>query len=55
MTKREMLKLTNEVASLVKALRDDIREGYIQDALDCLCDIQGISCQIEEGCNERLK
>ena len=54
MTKNEMKKLCNELTWLVTCLRKDLREGYIADMADCLEDIQGISCMLQEAVNQRL-
>ena len=54
MTKREMTKLISELAWYVTCLRKDLSEGFIADMADCLADIQGISCMLEEAVNQRL-
>ena len=54
MTLKEMKKLVNEVKGLVYDLSRDLQEGYTADALDCIIDIQGISCQIQEALEQRL-
>lgn len=54
MTKNEMKKLISELAGLVYSLRKDLHEGYIADMADCLEDIQGISCMLQEAVNQRL-
>lgn len=54
MTKNEMTKLISELTTLVSDLRRDLREGYIADMADCLEDIQGISCMLQEAVNQRL-
>lgn len=54
MTLKEMKTLVNEVKGLVYDLARDLQEGYIADARDCIEDIQGISCQIQEALDQRL-
>ena len=54
MTLKEMKKLVNEVKGLVYDLSRDLQEGYMADALDCLSDIQGISCMLQEAVEQRL-
>ena len=54
MTKKEMTKLVKELAWYVGMLRKDLREGYMKDASDDLCDIQGISAQLQEAVEQRL-
>lgn len=54
MTKAEMKKLIKELTWYVGMLRRDINECYMQDALDDLTDIQGISAQLQEAVEQRL-
>lgn len=54
MTKNEMKKLINELGWYVTCLRKDLREGYIADMADCIDDIQGISCMLQEAVEQRL-
>lgn len=54
MTQKELKKLAKELRELATTLCNDLREGYLQDALDTLSDIQGVACMVQEGVEERL-